>query len=255
MTAPLLETRDGPVTVLTLNRPGAMNAIDHALRAAIAEAAARLAADDTVRVLVLTGAGDRAFCAGLDLKELGQSETALRGTEADPVAALEAFARPIICAINGVAVTGGFELALVGDVLIASDTARFADTHARMGIMPGWGLSQKLPRIIGASRAKELSFTGNFMGAAQAERWGLVNSVHAPDALMAHAMTMAHQMAEADPVFIARYKRLIDDGLARTMAEGRLVERANSRDWNARQQSSDLEQRRLAVTARGRAQT
>jgi enoyl-CoA hydratase len=252
--APLLETRVGAVAVLTLNRPNSMNALDHALRAAVAEAATRLAADDSVRVLVLTGAGSRAFCAGLDLKELGQSESALRGAEADPVLALEAFPRPIIVAINGVAVTGGFELALVGDVLLASSNARFADTHARMGIMPGWGLSQKLPRIIGASRAKEMSFTGNFIGAEQAERWGLVNSVVAPDALMDHAMALAQQMAEADPVFAARYKRLIDDGLARTLTEGRLVERAASRDWNARQQSADLERRRLEVTARGRAQ-
>lgn len=253
--APLLETRVGAVAVLTLNRPNSMNALDHALRAAVAEAATRLAADDSVRVLVLTGAGSRAFCAGLDLKELGQSESALRGAEADPVLALEAFPRPIIVAINGVAVTGGFELALVGDVLLASSNARFADTHARMGIMPGWGLSQKLPRIIGASRAKEMSFTGNFIGAEQAERWGLVNSVVAPDALMDHAMALAQQMAEADPVFAARYKRLIDDGLARTLTEGRLVERAASRDWNARQQSADLERRRLEVTARGRAQS
>lgn len=253
MTAPLLETRDGPVAVLTLNRPDAMNAMNRALRAAIAEAATRLAADDTVRVLVLTGAGTRAFCAGLDLKEIGQS--GMGGPEADPVLALEAFPRPIICAVNGVAITGGFELALVGDVLIASDKARFADTHARMNIMPGWGLSQKLPRILGASRSKEMSFTGNFMAADEAERRGMVNSVHAPEALMDHAMTMAHQMAEADPVMIQEYKRLIDHGLARGAAEGRLVERASSRAWNARQQADDLERRRLAVTERGRAQT
>jgi enoyl-CoA hydratase len=110
MTAPLIETRSGAVAVLTLNRPGAMNALDQALRAAIAEAAARLAGDPGVHVLVLTGAGERAFCAGLDLKELGQREDALRGVEADPIAALEAFPRPIIAAINGAAITGGFEL-------------------------------------------------------------------------------------------------------------------------------------------------
>ena len=93
------------------------------------------------------------------------------------------------------------------------------------------------------------------MGAEEAERRGLVNSVHAPEALMDHAMTLAHQMAEADPVMIAEYKRLVDHGLARGMAEGRLVERAASRAWNARQQSAELERRRLEVTARGRAQS
>jgi enoyl-CoA hydratase len=254
MTAPLIETRSGAVAVLTLNRPGAMNALDQALRAAIAEAAARLADDPGVHVLVLTGAGERAFCAGLDLKELGQREDALRGVEADPIAALEAFPRPIIAAINGAAITGGLALALTADVLIASHAARFADTHARMGIMPGWGLSQKLPRIIGAGRAKEMSFTGNFIDAARAEAWGLVNSVHAPGALMDHAMALAHQMAECSPDFLGRYKRLIDDGLARSLAEGRMTERANAGDWNPRQRSGDLEARRLEVTARGRAQ-
>ena len=243
MTAPLLETRDGHVAVLTLNRPAAMNAINRELRAAIAEAATRLAADDDVRVLVLTGAGERAFCAGLDLKEIGQS--GMGGAEADPVLALEAFPRPIICAVNGVAITGGFELALVGDVLIGSTNARFADTHARMNIMPGWGLSQKLPRILGASRSKEMSFTGNFMPAEEAERRGLINSVHAPDALMDHAMALARQMAEADPAMIQEYKRLIDHGIAR----------GSSRDWNARQTSDALERRRREVTARGRAQS
>jgi len=253
MTAPLLETRDGHVAVLTLNRPAAMNSLNRDLRAAIAAAAMRLAKDDSVRVLVLTGAGERAFCAGLDLKEIGQS--GITASDADPVLALEAFPRPIICAINGVAITGGFELALVGDVLIGSTNARFADTHARMNIMPGWGLSQKLPRILGASRSKEMSFTGNFMLADEAARRGLINAVHAPGALMDHAMTMAHQMAEADPAMIQEYKRLVDHGIARGEAEGRLTERASSRDWNARQQSGDLEKRRLDVTARGRAQS
>ncbi len=151
--------------LVTLNRPRAMNALSTALRAELVAALNRLSADTSVRVLVLTGAG-KAFCAGLDLKELGAGSdpaTALVPAEAlDPVAALARFTGPIIGAINGVAITGGFELALGCDVLIASTAASFADTHARVGVMPGWGLSQRLPRIVGASRAKELSLTGKF---------------------------------------------------------------------------------------------
>src|SRR5260370_17359052 len=101
-----------------------------------------------------------------------------------PVLAIRGCPKPVIGAINGVAITGGFEVALACDVLIASTTARFADTHARVGVMPGWGLSQKLPRVIGLYRAKELSLTGNYLSAAQAEAWGLVNRVVPPDELL-----------------------------------------------------------------------
>src|SRR5262249_49423098 len=159
-------------------------ALSAALRSALIDAFRTAASDEDVQVVILTGAG-RAFCAGLDLKELGGEA----GTDADVLGAVsgrELIAtigrcdRPIIGAVNGVAVTGGFELALTCDVLIASTSARFADTHARVGILPGWGLSQKLSRLVGLGRAKELSLTGNYLSAEQAERWGLVNRVVAP---------------------------------------------------------------------------
>ncbi|TYO89609.1 enoyl-CoA hydratase [Oceanicella actignis] len=256
---PLIVRRKDGVATVILNRPQAMNALSRALRVALAHAMAELSADDEVRAVILTGAGERAFCAGLDLKELGADPEAIAAANPDSAAEDPALAvgrcpKPVIGAINGVAITGGFELALACDILIASRNARFADTHARVGIMPGWGLSQKLPRIIGPSRAKEMSFTGAFIGADRALQWGLVNHVFAPEALLPEAERMAAEIAQADPEFIMAYKALIDDGYARTLAEGLALEAERSRPWNAAQTPEKLEARRAAVIARGRAQ-
>ena len=160
----------------------------------------------------------------------------------------------MIGAINGVAITGGFEVALACDVLIASSNARFADTHARVGVVPGWGLSQKLSRMIGISRAKELSFTGNFLDAATAERWGLVNRVVAPESLLAEARRLAADMASVDPAFLAGYKRLIDEGYAASFGEGLAIEHRQSSAANSAVRPAELEARRTAVQARGRTQ-
>lgn len=170
-----LEREDG-IAVVTLNRPDAMNALSSALRRALAQAFRELAADDAIGAVILTGAG-RAFCAGLDLKEMGGEAAASGGPaamieEADMIAAVRDCPVPLIGAVNGFAITGGFELALACDFLVASSEARFADTHARVGIVPGWGISQILPRWIGPGRARELAFTGNFLSAAQACEWG-----------------------------------------------------------------------------------
>ena len=157
----LVEKTDGVATV-TLNRPTAMNALSKALRKRLYEVMTAIDADDEVRAVVLTGAGERAFTAGLDLKELGSQPGALgsanaTGADENPVKAIELCRKPVIGAINGVAITGGFEVALACDFLIASEKAAFADTHARMGIMPGWGLTVLLPEAVGFRRAKELS--------------------------------------------------------------------------------------------------
>lgn len=249
---------NGHIATLTLNRPEAMNALNRELRLALVAACATLEANDDVRVVILTGSGPRAFTAGLDLKELGADDAALAaaGSHADdnPCRAVSSLTKPVIGAINGVAITGGFELALACDVLIASDTARFADTHARVGIMPGWGLSQKLSRIIGPSRARELSFTGNFLDAATAERWGLVNrTVPAADLLPA-AMALAQDMATIDPAFLKRYKALINDGFALPLAEGLMLEAERSGAANAAVSASSVAAARSAVIARGRTQ-
>jgi len=249
----VLVERDGPVAIVTMNRPDALNALSRALRAELVKTFADLAEDESVRVAILTGAG-RAFTAGVDLKEAGQTGFALGadGGDIDLAKGLAAFPWPIIGAINGFAITGGFELALMCDVLLASENAKFADTHARVGIMPGWGLSQKLSRLIGISRAKELSFSGNFIDAETSERWGLVNRVYAADRLLPAAIELAHEMASCDPVLLRNYKRIIDDGFAATFGDGKALEVARSAEHAAGVTAQSVEAARQAVTARGR---
>jgi enoyl-CoA hydratase len=257
----VLVSREGPgdsgVAIVTINRPQAMNALSRAVRTGLAAAFRALEADDSVRVIILTGAGTRAFTAGLDLKELGQQglSAANAATPDDnPVKAIEQTGKPVIGAINGVAITGGFEVALACDVLIASVHARFADTHARVGIMPGWGLSQKLSRLIGPYRARELSLSGNFLDAATAERWGLVNRIVPADQLLPAAIALAHDMASIAPGFARRYKKLINDGYDLPFGEAMQLEATRSAAANAQVSAADVEAARGAVLARGRQQ-
>ena len=253
-----VERADGIATV-TLNRPEAMNALSRGLRAQLAQAMVELDADDRVRAVVLTGAGERAFTAGLDLKELGADTSNLGAANAtdasaNPVKAVEQCRKPVIGAINGVAITGGFELALACDILLASENARFADTHARVGIMPGWGLSQKLSRLIGISRAKELSLSGNFLDARTACEWGLVNRVHPAAELLPAARKLAADIASADPRMIEAYKKLIDEGFAQTFGEAMATEHRVSSAANREVAADDVEARRRVVMERGRGQ-
>jgi enoyl-CoA hydratase len=250
----LIERDPSGYAVITLNRPQAMNALSRALLAELTQAIEALNDDPDVRVLILTGAG-RAFCAGLDLKELGSGEARLaRGGEpislTDPVLALENFRGPVIGAINGAAVTGGFELALACDVLLASRDARFADTHARIGIAPGWGLSQRLSRAIGIYRAREVSLTGNWVSAEQAADWGFVNRVVAADALLREARQLAADMLGCLPEMLTRYKALINDGFALTFGDAMTMERERSIEHNTRVQAMAIEGRRELVRQR-----
>ena len=157
--------------------------------------------------------------------------------------------------MHGVAITGGFELALACDLLLASTEARFADTHARIGVMPGWGLSQKLPRLIGRGRAREMAFSGNFIDAATAERWGLVNRVLPEAELLPAALALAADMASALPEALRAYKRVLNEGECLPLGEALALEKRHSRDWARHQSAEALEQRRTAVQARGREQT
>jgi enoyl-CoA hydratase len=258
MTLVTTQIEDG-IAIVTLNRPEAMNALSRALRAELAAAMRAVDADDAVRCVILTGAGERAFTAGLDLKELGTDTSNLgaanaTSAEENPVKAIEQCRKPVIGAINGVAITGGFEVAIACDILIASTNARFADTHARVGILPGWGLSQKLSRIIGISRAKQLSFSGNFLDADTACAWGLVNSVVPADELMTHAKGLARDIASVDSGMVATYKKLIDEGYAMSFGDAMAHEHAYSSAANARVSAEEVEARRLAVIERGRGQ-
>lgn len=266
----IIEKSPQGYAVLTLNRPTAMNALSRDLRQALADAIDALEADPQVRVLILTGAG-KAFCAGLDLKELGAkglprnlaggSGEAVEGDKGgadvmprDPVRSLARFSGPVIGAINGAAITGGFELALACDVLLASNEARFADTHARVGVMPGWGLSQKLSRLIGISRAKELSLTGNFLSAQQALAWGLVNRVVDGAELLPQARALAGDMLSVLPHMLVAYKKLIDEGYAASFGEGLALESARAKENNASVSPQEIEARREAVRARAHTQ-
>ena len=219
---------DAGVALVTLNRPDANNALNRELSQAIIDTFTRLASTTEVRAIVLTGAG-RCFCAGVDLKALTDDPELLSsgmglGPDSPMVVALEKCPQPIIGAVNGAAVTGGFELALACDYLYASEHARFADTHARVGILPGWGLSQKLPRIIGINRAREMSLTGNFIDAHRAEAWGLVNRVCHPEALVTEAVASAGQIADSDPTAVAALKSLMNDGYCETLGDALAME-------------------------------
>lgn len=252
MSTVLLEKR-AAIAIVTLNRPEQMNALSRELRRDFAAAFDTIRADPAIRVVVLTGAG-KAFCAGFDLRELGSGDSTNAAEEADNqiARAMAEFPGPIIGAINGHAVTGGFELALACDVLIASEHARFADTHGRVGILPGWGLSQKLPRLVGVSRAKEICFTGAPVFAQQAWEWGLVNHVVAADELMSRAMKLAEDMCASVPGVLPQYKRLIDEGLSMPLDEALAWEERLAIE-SARQVSAQaIESRRNSVLERGR---
>ncbi len=254
----LIAKQDG-IAVVTLNRPEAMNALSRELRRALHDGLKAVEADPEVRVIILTGAGDRAFTAGLDLKELGSDPGGMAAAnaasaDANPVKAIEMCAKPVIGAINGVAITGGFEVALACDILIASERARFADTHARVGILPGWGLSQKLSRLIGIYRAKELSLSGNFLDARTAEAWGLVNRVVPPEELMPAALKLAAEIASVPGDSVNIYKKLIDEGFAMTFGDSLSHETATTKALNAAVTPEAVEARRAQVQARGRTQ-
>jgi enoyl-CoA hydratase len=252
----LVEKKEG-VATLTLNRPRVLNALSGELRRALADELVRLRADRETGVVILTGAG-RAFCAGLDLRELGSGERASAveregGPGLDEL--ISTLDRPVIGAINGVAVTGGFELALACDLLIATPETRFADTHARVGIMPGWGLSQRLPRTIGIYRAKELSLTGNYLSAEQARDWGLVNRIVPREELLPTCHALARDMLSCVPEVMREYKRLIDRGTAMSLADGLALESEIARARNVRVSSEQVEERRRAIRRRGQEQT
>jgi enoyl-CoA hydratase len=215
------------IAVVTLNRPEARNALSSELLRAIPEAFSALDANDEVDAVIVTGA-DPAFCAGLDLKELGSTGGNLgagNATGERPAgggvrrAPFPQMSKPVIGAVNGVAVTGGFELALNCDFLVASERARFADTHTRVGIQPGWGLTVLLAQAVGVRRAREMSFTGNFMGAEEALHFGLVNHVVPHDELLPFTRQLATDIVSNDREAVARIRQTYDE-VSMTTVEG-----------------------------------
>lgn len=248
----LLEKNNG-IALVTLNRPDALNALSIDMRSAIVKVFDELKEDDDVHAVVLTGAG-RAFCAGLDLKELGSGgkDNLEAVSGANLQRAVVGCGKPVIGAVNGFAITGGFELALMTDFIIASEKAQFADTHSQVGIVPGWALSQKLPRLIGINRAKEVSLTGNFLDAHTAERWGLVNRVVSSEELVPTCLSLAEDIASADQRTLKTVKRIMDEGWNTTLDEGLAIEREASSEHMKGVTAEFLEARRLIVVERGR---
>lgn len=246
----LLRERRDAVEILTLNRPRRRNALSRALRDALRTAFAEIRDDSRVRALVLTGA-DPVFCAGLDLNELTEAAPAVE--PGDMMGALDALEIPVVAAVNGPAVTGGLELALGCDVLIASERARFADTHGRVGVHPGWGMTAELPRLVGLARARAMSLTGDYVDAQTAERWGLVVRVVPHERLLAEALTTAESMAELDPLIVRAMRRLYRDSGG--LAEARAAERESFAVWMRTRPSDTVAADAVAaVLRRGRAQ-
>ncbi|MGW5974768.1 enoyl-CoA hydratase [Streptomyces sp. NPDC055186] len=252
----VLVEHDGAVATVTLNRPLRRNALNSALIRELSATMARLTDDARVRAVVLTGAGD-AFCAGLDLRELGETGDNMRsaGPSAGDNAPWHRPAKPVVAAVNGPAVTGGLEIVLHCDFVLASKAARFGDTHARVGVLPGWGLSYLLPQAVGVRRAREMSLTGRLVGAEEALTWGLVSRVVKGEDLLATARETARQIAELDPEIAAEYLALYRDNAASTLAEAARRESTRSLAWAERVfRPEDVAARADAVIERGRAQ-
>jgi enoyl-CoA hydratase len=248
----LIDTHDR-VRSLTLNRPEARNALSSALRDRIFPALRDAEADDAVDVVILTGT-DPAFCAGVDLKELSGGIGG-SGTLPDLSPAWPAMTKPVIGAINGVAVTGGLELALCCDILIASERARFADTHARVGILPSWGLSVRLPQAVGRGLAYRMSLTGDYLSADEALRAGLVTQVVPHGELLPTARAVAASIVgnnqPAVRALLASYHR-IDEVQTR---ESLAIEAESAAEWlRSGVSSADIAANREAVLKRGRSQ-
>ncbi|MFM7067930.1 MAG: enoyl-CoA hydratase [Actinomycetes bacterium] len=248
--------RHDRTAVVQLHRPEARNALNQALRRQLFDGIAAAEADDAVDVIVLTGA-DPAFCAGLDLRELAEQPDLLQGGF-DGAAELRRpwpdITKPLIGAVNGVAVTGGLELALACDFLVASRHARFADTHGRVGVQPGWGMSVRLPQAIGTRRARQMSLTGAFIDAPTALEWGLVNEVVEHDHLLDRCLALAAAISDGDQ---AALRRLLATYRENTDLSGEDAQRNEwrvSAAWEQEADHGDLAERRRQTTERGRAQ-
>ncbi|HJL61284.1 MAG TPA: enoyl-CoA hydratase [Pseudomonadales bacterium] len=248
----IVEKGDG-IATLTLNRPDQMNALSVELRSAFAEEILSIRTDQDIRVVILTGAG-RAFCAGLDLKEMGDPELQRAGSGIpDPASLLRSLSQPVIGAINGLAITGGFEISLSCDLLIVTPETQFADTHARVGLLAGWGLSQRLSRAVGLNRAKELSLTGNYLSAERAYEWGLVNRIVPREELLPACRALAEDMLSCVPDVMLSYKRLIDKGFDLALGDAMHYEVDINRMFQG-PVAEKVAERRAGVQTRGREQ-
>ena len=224
----LLKEVDGKIAVLTLNRPEVMNCFNFALLHALSDAIDAVERDPEIRVAIIVGAGEKAFAAGADLKErrtyspeqVKEFITTIRNL----FTRIEFLKKPVIAAVNGVALGGGTELAMACDIRIASETATMGQTETRLAIIPGAGGTQRLPRLVGKGLAKELIFTGRRLGAEEALRIGLVNRVVPPEDLLGEAKKMAAMICDAGPIALEQAKYAINYGMETDLHTGLAIE-------------------------------
>lgn len=221
----ILVDREEKIAIITLNRPQVRNALSRATIDELANALGELEKDSQVRVVIITGAGDRAFSAGADIKELaaisGREEAQAMAHRGQALTRrIEEMSKPVIVAINGSAVGGGCELALACDIRLAADTARLGQTEVNLGIIPGWGGCVRLPRLAGSGMAKYLIYSGEMINAQEAQRIGLVDMVFPAAELPPQAKALAQKLAERPPLALAAAKRTISKGLALDLARG-----------------------------------
>lgn len=216
------------IAIITLNRPESANALSTALLYELSHLLYDLAFRRDVRVVIFTGAGEKVFCAGADLKErAGMNETEVRKTVTlirETINQIEQLPQPVICALNGSAFGGGLELALACDIRIAADTAQLGLTETSLGIIPGAGGTQRLPRLIGKGKAKELIFTAKRITAKEAEQIGLVEYAVPREQLMEKAMEIAEQIVVNAPIAVMQAKIAINRGLDVDLATGLRIE-------------------------------
>jgi enoyl-CoA hydratase len=219
----LIETNDG-VATLTINSPRTLNALNSQVLAELECALYGLNSDTAVKAVVLTGAGEKAFVAGADIKEMSDMNSyeghqfGLKGQRV--MMLIEKMTKPVIAAVNGYALGGGLELALACDFIYASEKAKFGFPEVTLGIMPGFGGTQNLPRLIGQNRANEMIFTGAMLNAEKACLWGIVNQVFAPEDLLPKALEAAAAMAKVGTVGVAYAKDAIANGLQMGKEDG-----------------------------------
>ena len=223
----LKEEKDG-VILLTLNRPGVMNSLSFELLRALQQEVEAIRFMPDVRVVIITGAGEKAFCSGADLKErVTMSPAQVKEyilTIRNLFTAIEYLNKPVIAAVNGIALGGGTELALASDIRIVSKTALMGLTETRLAIIPGAGGTQRLPRLVGKGKAKELIFTGRRVGADEAMAIGLANQICEPDQLLTEAGKMAAMICETGPIAIEQAKYAINYGLETDLSTGLAIE-------------------------------
>lgn len=229
----ILTTTGGGARTITLNRPEARNALTRSMIRSLSAELLAAERDPAVKVVILTGT-DPAFCAGLDLKEtlsLGLDEGMFRDPERNPWEVLRAMGTPVIGAVNGFCITGGLELALHCSFLIASDQARFADTHAKVGLHPGGGATALLPQAIGLRRAKQMTFTAEVLDAPEAFRLGLVNEVVPHAELLPAVARMAEAIAAHDTRTVTAINHTYRDVAETTLLEGQRLETQRCLEW------------------------